>query len=57
MLSVLEYPNATLMHVARMLTDKQFREEVLSAVTDPIVVKFWRDEYDKWSDNQRNEAV
>lgn len=57
MLSVLEYPNATLMHVVRMLTDKNFREEILGAVTDPIVVKFWRDEYDQWNDKQRNEAV
>jgi len=57
MLSIMEYPNATLMHVVRMLTDKPFREEVLSYVTDPVVTKFWRDEYDKWNDNQRNEAV
>ncbi len=57
MLSIMEYPNATLMHVVRMLTDKPFREEVLSYVTDSVVLKFRRDEYDKWNDNQRNEAV
>ena len=57
MLSILEYPNATLMHVMRMLTDKNFREEVLSYVKDPVVMKFWRDEYDKRQDRQVNEAV
>lgn len=57
MLSVVEYPNATIMHIMRVLTDKNFREEVLENVTDPIVLKFWRHEFDKWSDNQRNEAV
>jgi len=57
MLSILEYPNATLMHVLRMLTDKNFREEVLLNVTDPVVLKFWRDEYDKWQDRQKNEAI
>lgn len=57
MLSVLEYPNATLMHVARMLTDKRFKEEVLGSVTDPIVLKFWRDEYDHRSEKQLTEAV
>ncbi len=57
MLSVLQYPNATLMHVARMLTDKNFKDEVLESVTDPIVLKFRRDEFDKRSDNQRNEAI
>ena len=57
LLSILEYPNATLMHVVRMLTDKHFREEVLSNVSDPIVMKFWRDEYDKRQEKQKNEAV
>lgn len=57
MLSILEYPNATLMHVMRMLTDKNFREEVLENVTDPVVMKFWRDEYDKRQEKQKQEAV
>lgn len=57
MLSVVEYPNATIMHIMRVLTDKNFREEVLENVTDPIVVKFWRTEFDKRSDTQRNEAI
>ncbi len=57
MLSILEYPNATLMHVMRMLTDKNFREEVLKHVKDPVVMKFRRDEYDTRQDRQKNEAV
>lgn len=57
MLSVVEYPNATMMHIMRMLTDKQFREEVLEHVKDPIVLKFRRTEFDKRSDTQRNEAI
>lgn len=56
-LSVVEYPNATMMHIMRVLTDKNFREEVLEYVKDPIVMKFWRTEFDKWMDNQRNEAI
>lgn len=57
MLSVVEYPNATMLHIMRVLTDKNFREEVLENVKDPIVLKFWRGEFDKWSDTQRNEAI
>ncbi len=57
MLSVVEYPNATIMHIMRVLTDKNFREEVLENVKDPIVLKFWRTEFDKRSDTQRNEAI
>ncbi len=57
MLSVLDYPNTTLMHVMRMLNDKKFREEVLTHVSDPVVMKFWRDEYDKRQPRQVQEAV
>ncbi|MFA7285146.1 MAG: DUF87 domain-containing protein, partial [Candidatus Absconditabacterales bacterium] len=56
-LSILEYPNATLMHLIRMLTDSNFREEVLEYVKDPVIMKFWRDEFDKWPDKQREEAI
>ncbi|MFZ5341101.1 MAG: hypothetical protein ACOZBL_00565 [Patescibacteria group bacterium] len=54
---MIEYPNATLMHIVRMLTDKNFKEEVLSYVKDPIVLKFWRTEYDKRTDKFRDEAI
>jgi thioredoxin-like negative regulator of GroEL len=56
-LSIIEYPNATLMHLTRMLTDKNFKEEVLEYVKDPIVLKFWRNEFDKWNENFRQEAI
>jgi hypothetical protein len=57
MLSVMEYPNPTLMHVVRMLTDKPFREDVLTYVTDPIILKFRRNEFDQWKDAQVNETI
>jgi hypothetical protein len=56
-LSLVDYPNATLMHILRTLTDKQFREEVISHIKDPLVVKFRRHEFDSWKDKQREEAV
>lgn len=57
LLSILEYPNATLMHVLRMLTDSNFREDVLEYVKDPVLLKFWRDEFDKRPDKQKEEAI
>jgi hypothetical protein len=57
MLSVVEYPNATMLHIMRILQEKNFREEVLENVKDPIVLKFRRSEFDKRSDTQRNEAI
>lgn len=56
-LSIIDYPNATLMHILRVLTDKEFREEVISHVKDSVLSKFWNDEFNKWQDRQREEAV
>ena len=57
LLSVINYPNATLLHLTRMLTDKNFLKEVLEYVKDPIVLKFWHNEFFKRSENFRNEAI
>ena len=56
-LSVIDYPNATLMHILRVLTDKEFREEVISHIHDSVLLKFWNNEFNKWQDKQREEAV
>ena len=56
-LALVDYPNATLMHILRILTDKLFREEVVSNIKDPVVLKFWKWEFEKWNDKQREEAV
>lgn len=56
-LSVINYPNATLMHITRILTDKDFRAEVLSTINDAVLKKFWETEFNKWSDKQRDEAI
>ncbi|HKL44545.1 MAG TPA: DUF87 domain-containing protein [Candidatus Absconditabacterales bacterium] len=56
-LSVIDYPNATLMHITRILVDKDFREEVLNNLSDPLLKKFWDTEFNKWSDRQRDEAI
>ena len=39
-LALLEYPNATLLDVNRMMANKGFRREVLTYVKDPIVKSF-----------------
>ncbi len=56
-LSVIDYPNATLMHITRILVDKDFREEVLNNLSDPLLKKFWDTEFNKRSDRQRDEAI
>jgi hypothetical protein len=56
-LSLVDYPNATLMHILRMLTDKNFREEVVSCIKDAVVAKFRVGEFGKRNDKQRDEAI
>ncbi len=56
-LSLLEYPNATFLDLVRMLTDDNYKEEVLAYVKDPILMRFWRDEFDKFQPKQREEAI
>jgi len=56
-LSIIDYPNATLMHILRVLVDKNFREEVVSHIKDAVILKFWKSEFDKWNDKQREEAI
>lgn len=56
-LSIIEYPNATLMHILRILTDKEFREEVVSHISDSVVKKFRTNEFGRRNDKQREEAV
>lgn len=45
------------MHILRILTDKNFREEVIKHTSDGMILKFWRDEYDKWDERQKQEAM
>ncbi|MEX0877955.1 MAG: type IV secretion system DNA-binding domain-containing protein [Candidatus Spechtbacterales bacterium] len=56
-LALLEYPDATLLDVNRMMANKNFRNEVLSYVKDPIVRSFWLEEFAKYSDRLASEAT
>ena len=41
LLALLEYPDATLLGVNRMYTDKAYRKKVVDNVKDPVVKDFW----------------
>jgi energy-coupling factor transporter ATP-binding protein EcfA2 len=55
--ALLEYPGATLLHVNKMLSDKKFRNEVITHVTDPAVRAFWIDEFGNMTDRFIAESV
>ncbi len=57
MLALLEFPGSTLLGVNRMLADKEFRNKVVSNITDPSVRSFWVDEYAKYSEKFAADAA
>lgn len=56
-LALLDYPEATMLDIVRMLTEKKFRSEVVSHVTDSVVKNFWTVEFASWNDKFAAEAV
>jgi len=56
-LALLEYPGSTLLGINRILIDVEYRKRVVSQIKDPVVKTFWIDEYGRWEDRFRNEAI
>jgi len=56
-LALLEYPDATLLGVNRMLADVEYREKVVSKITDPIIKSFWTTEYARYTQRYEIEAT
>ncbi len=57
LLALLEYPDATLVDVNRMLINKEFRNKVLDRVTDPMILEFWKVEFVGYTDRYAQEAT
>lgn len=57
LLTLLEYPDATLLDIQPLLTDVLFRNKVLSYVTNQHTLSFWKNEFDKYSPALRAEAI
>ena len=56
-LTLLEYPNSSLLDLPRLLTDKDFRSEVMHHVKHQQVRDFWFNEFEKYSAWLRSEAI
>ncbi len=57
LLALLEYPDATLLGVNRMYTDKTYRQKVIDNVKDPVVKDFWTKEFANYGDRYTQEAT
>jgi type IV secretory pathway TraG/TraD family ATPase VirD4 len=56
-LTLLEYPQSTLLDLPRLLTDKEFRKGVLEHITHKQVKDFWLFEFEKYSAWLKSEAT
>jgi hypothetical protein len=54
--SQLDCPSSTILGVARMLTDKPYREQAAKASTDPAIGSFWAD-FETWDKRDQQQSV
>lgn len=57
LLALLDRPEATLLDISRLLTDKDFRKETLDYCSDVTVLQFWKHEFGQWNEKQVNESI
>ena len=57
LLTLLQYPYATLLDIQPLLTDKHFKEKVLEYVNDDYIFDFWRKEFETYTPSFRNEVI
>ena len=56
-LALLEYPDATMLGINRMLTDKEYRKKVVANVTDESVKAYWTQEFASYTERFAAEAT
>jgi len=57
LLALIEYPDATLLGVNRMLSDKEYREKVVANVSDPMIKSYWEKEFARYTERYEVEAT
>lgn len=55
--SLLDFEGSTLLGIPRLLTDKDYRQRVISSLLDPIVRHFWLNEFEKYNNSFQKEAI
>jgi type IV secretory pathway TraG/TraD family ATPase VirD4 len=57
LITLLQYPEATLLDITPLLTDVSFRSKVLQYVQDPFVKSFWEKEYNLYSASAQASSI
>lgn len=56
-LALLDSPNTTILSILKMLTDKNYRQTIVSRIKDNVVKNFWVSEFAGWSEKFDAEAI
>ncbi len=56
-LALLDTPGTTIMSILKMLTDKNYRQNIVRNIQDNVVKNFWVNEFAGWSEKFDNEAI
>lgn len=56
-LALLDSPNTTVLSILKMLSDKNYRQKIVSRIEDSVVKNFWVNEFAAWSEKFDNEAI
>ncbi|MEK7612386.1 MAG: type IV secretion system DNA-binding domain-containing protein [Patescibacteria group bacterium] len=57
LLSLLEYPGATILGIMRILAEKNYRAKVVENLKDPVIKSFWVNEFARYSERFETEAT
>ncbi len=57
LLTTIARPEATLADVPKLLTNRDYRERVVSEIEDPILKSYWQDEFANMTERIRSESI
>lgn len=57
LLTLTSVGGATLSDVIRILTNKNYRKKIVDKLDDPVLIRFWHDEYDQMGQRFQQEAI
>jgi hypothetical protein len=57
LLALSEVPGMTLVEVPRLLTDRDFRRDVMTKIKDPVIKRYFENEFDKMPEKMLQESI
>lgn len=57
LLTLLEFPDSTILGVMRLLSDKEYRKRIVDRVQDPVIKGFWVNEFARYTQKFETEAT